>query len=24
LVTEMHSIKHPFDQGNRAQPGIDF
>jgi cob(I)alamin adenosyltransferase len=24
LVTEMHSLKHPFDQGNRGQPGIDF
>lgn len=24
LVTEMHPIKHPFDQGLRAQPGIDY
>ena len=24
LVTEMKSIKHPFDKGVRAQPGLDF
>ena len=24
LVTEMRSIKHPFDEGIRAQPGIEF
>jgi cob(I)alamin adenosyltransferase len=24
LVTEMQSVKHPFDQGVRAQPGLDF
>src|SRR3954463_1801508 len=24
LVTEMKSIKHPFEQGRRAQVGIDF
>jgi cob(I)alamin adenosyltransferase len=24
LVTEMKSIKHPFEQGIPAQPGIDF
>ena len=24
LVTEMKPLKHPFEQGERAQPGIDF
>lgn len=24
LVTEMHPIKHPFDLGIRAKPGIDY
>jgi cob(I)alamin adenosyltransferase len=24
LVTEMRSVKHPFDSGIKAQPGIDF
>lgn len=24
LVTEMRSLKHPFDHGGRALPGIDF
>jgi cob(I)alamin adenosyltransferase len=24
LVTEMNSIKHPFEQGVKAQPGIEF
>ena len=24
LVTEMRPVKHPFDQGVRAQPGLDF
>jgi cob(I)alamin adenosyltransferase len=24
LVTEMKEIKHPFKQGIRAQPGIEF
>lgn len=24
LVTEMREIKHPFQQGIKAQPGIDF
>jgi cob(I)alamin adenosyltransferase len=24
LVTEMRKVKHPFDRGTRAQPGIDF
>jgi cob(I)alamin adenosyltransferase len=24
LVTEMKSVKHPFERGVRAQPGIDF
>ena len=23
-VTEMRNIKHPYDQGRKAQPGIDF
>jgi cob(I)alamin adenosyltransferase len=24
LVTEMKSHKHPFERGEKAQPGIDF
>src|SRR5262249_36812046 len=24
LVTEMRSVKHPFEKGVPAQPGIDF
>lgn len=24
LVTEMRKVKHPFDEGVRAQPGIEF
>jgi len=24
LVTEMQNIKHPYSQGIKAQPGIDF
>lgn len=24
LVTEMHKVKHPFDEGVRAQRGIEF
>jgi 5,6-dimethylbenzimidazole synthase len=24
LVTEMKAVKHPFEQGRKAQPGIDF
>ncbi len=24
LVTEMREIKHPFTQGIKAQPGVDF
>ena len=24
LVTEMKSVKHPFDKGKKAQPGIDY
>ncbi|HLF70701.1 MAG TPA: cob(I)yrinic acid a,c-diamide adenosyltransferase [Dehalococcoidia bacterium] len=24
LVTEMREVKHPFQQGEKAQPGIDF
>ena len=24
LVTEMKSHKHPFDKGEKAQPGVDF
>jgi cob(I)alamin adenosyltransferase len=24
LVTEMHPVKHPFDQGVKAQKGVDY
>ena len=24
LVTEMHLVKHPYDQGVKAQKGIEF
>jgi cob(I)alamin adenosyltransferase len=24
LVTEMKSVKHPFEQGQKAQPGLDY
>ena len=24
LITEMKSIKHPFEQGRKAQVGIDY
>ena len=24
LVTEMHEVKHPYEEGLKAQPGIDF
>jgi cob(I)alamin adenosyltransferase len=24
LVTEMRSIRHPYEKGIAAQPGIDF
>lgn len=24
LVTEMKNIKHPYDAGIKAQPGLDF
>jgi cob(I)alamin adenosyltransferase len=24
LVTEMRSLKHPFEKGEKAQPGIDY
>jgi ATP:corrinoid adenosyltransferase len=24
LVTEMRSVKHPFERGLPAQPGVDF
>jgi ATP:corrinoid adenosyltransferase len=24
LVTEMRSVKHPFDQGKKAVPGLDY
>jgi len=24
LVTEMRAVKHPFEQGIKAQPGLDF
>jgi ATP:corrinoid adenosyltransferase len=24
LVTEMRSHKHPFERGEKAQPGIDY
>ena len=24
LVTEMREIKHPYKQGTKAQPGIEF
>ena len=24
LVTEMHEVKHPFQRGIKAQPGLDF
>jgi cob(I)alamin adenosyltransferase len=24
LITEMRSLRHPFEQGKRAEPGIDY
>jgi cob(I)alamin adenosyltransferase len=24
LVTEMREVKHPFNAGIKAQPGVDF
>jgi cob(I)alamin adenosyltransferase len=24
LVTEMREVKHPYQQGIKAQPGLDF
>ena len=24
LVTDMQAVKHPFQKGLRAQPGLDF
>ncbi|MBE3071037.1 MAG: cob(I)yrinic acid a,c-diamide adenosyltransferase, partial [Planctomycetes bacterium] len=24
LVTEMHSVKHPYDEGVAAQEGVEF